>query len=139
MTAANLPKLLGITDEVTTCDCCGKENLKRTFAISLDGDSDPVYFGSTCGARALRGKGYSITGRQIETQGEKLAFAMQTLGRYRAGLTRYEAMIAVGRVRYPIGADAIGSERGALLAELLISARHDVAQYEATVAKLGVL
>lgn len=44
---------LGTTDEVTTCDCCGRANLKSTVAISIDG-GEAVYFGITCAARALR-------------------------------------------------------------------------------------
>ena len=46
-------KYLGTTDEVTTCDCCGRSNLKNTVALSLD-DGDPVYYGVTCAARALK-------------------------------------------------------------------------------------
>jgi len=29
-------KVLGYTDEVTTCDCCGKKNLKGSFCIETD-------------------------------------------------------------------------------------------------------
>jgi hypothetical protein len=43
---------LGTTDEVTTCDCCGKKDLKGTVALSIN-DSDAVYYGCTCAARAL--------------------------------------------------------------------------------------
>ena len=39
-----------ITDEVTTCDCCGKAGLKRTVLMRLDDDS-LVNFGTTCAAR----------------------------------------------------------------------------------------
>jgi hypothetical protein len=46
-------KYLGTTDEVTVCDCCGKANLKSTVAISID-EGEPVYFGVTCAARALK-------------------------------------------------------------------------------------
>ena len=49
------PTLLGITDEVTTCELCGKTPLKHTYALDIDGET--VYYGSTCGARALR-EGY---------------------------------------------------------------------------------
>ena len=44
--------ILGITDDITTCDCCGKTNLKRTVALDRDGDT--VYFGVDCAARAMR-------------------------------------------------------------------------------------
>lgn len=49
--------LLGIDDEVTTCECCGKTNLKCTVVLSiLDADGagrGEVRYGRDCGARAL--------------------------------------------------------------------------------------
>lgn len=45
-------RFLGISDEVTTCDCCGKTNLKRTVAISFN-DGSPVFYGTDCAARTL--------------------------------------------------------------------------------------
>ena len=50
------PTLLGITDEVTTCELCGKNPLKRTYVLDIDGEI--AYYGSTCGSRALR-EGYA--------------------------------------------------------------------------------
>lgn len=52
--------LAGLTDIVTTCECCGKSNLKRTVVLSLlnsEGEhSEYQFFGSQCAARALRWK-----------------------------------------------------------------------------------
>lgn len=45
-------KFLGTTDDVTTCDCCGRKDLKSTVALDL-GEGDQVYYGVTCAARAL--------------------------------------------------------------------------------------
>jgi len=42
---------LGTTDEVTTCDCCGRANLKKTIALMVN--DFPVYYGSECAAKAL--------------------------------------------------------------------------------------
>ena len=39
-------KILGYTEEITTCDCCGKNNLKGTFAIEFN--ENLAYFGSVC-------------------------------------------------------------------------------------------
>lgn len=47
-------KYLGTTDDVTTCECCGKANLKSTVAIELQDGDDAVYYGVTCAARALK-------------------------------------------------------------------------------------
>jgi hypothetical protein len=45
-------KVLGTTDERTSCDCCGRANLKATVALEDIETGDIVYFGSACGARA---------------------------------------------------------------------------------------
>ena len=39
-------KLITWTTEVTTCGCCGREELKGTYRI--DTANGGVYFGSTC-------------------------------------------------------------------------------------------
>lgn len=43
---------LGTTDEITTCDCCGKANLKMTVALSFGIDGDVRHYGTSCAARA---------------------------------------------------------------------------------------
>jgi hypothetical protein len=44
-------RLVGVTDERDTCDCCRRTNLKRVVVLH-DGD-DYVFFGSHCAARLL--------------------------------------------------------------------------------------
>jgi len=41
---------LAIVDDVTSCDCCGKQNLKSTVAMERD-DGEVMYFGSICATR----------------------------------------------------------------------------------------
>lgn len=59
--------LLGITDDVTDCDCCGKTDLKCTMALAehdADGNTvGEVYYGRDCGARAL---GWGVTADRAE-------------------------------------------------------------------------
>lgn len=43
-------KALYISDERDTCDCCGKQGLKRVVAMQLD-DLSLAYYGTTCAAR----------------------------------------------------------------------------------------
>lgn len=43
----------GITDEVDTCDCCGRTKLKRTVAL-LNENGSEVFFGTECAAQALK-------------------------------------------------------------------------------------
>lgn len=45
-----MSRALGITDSVTTCDCCGKSDLKCTVAIELDG-GEIVHYGRVCASR----------------------------------------------------------------------------------------
>jgi hypothetical protein len=43
-------KALYVTDEVDTCECCGRTDLKATVAMKLD-DGGILYYGRTCAAR----------------------------------------------------------------------------------------
>ncbi|WP_431935757.1 hypothetical protein [Micromonospora sp. RP3T] len=49
-------RVQGITDDCTTCECCGRVNLKRTVLLvelDIDGnDLDAVYYGTGCAALA---------------------------------------------------------------------------------------
>lgn len=49
----NTTRYLGTTDEVTTCDCCGKSGLKQTVALYF-GEGDVLHYGVTCAARSLQ-------------------------------------------------------------------------------------
>lgn len=41
--------IIGITDEVNHCDCCGKSNLKRTVILKIDGEVQ--HYGCDCASR----------------------------------------------------------------------------------------
>jgi hypothetical protein len=43
-------KALYITDEIDTCDCCGRTDLKATVAMKLS-DGGIIFYGRTCAAR----------------------------------------------------------------------------------------
>lgn len=50
-------QVLGTTDEVTTCDCCGREDLKGTIVLKYmteERAGEIAYFGSTCFERQVR-------------------------------------------------------------------------------------
>ena len=47
-------EFLGTTDDHTSCDCCGKKNLKSTVAIRNLETGEDLFFGVTCAARALK-------------------------------------------------------------------------------------
>ena len=41
---------LGVTEEITSCDCCGKSELLCTVAMQTE-DGEVVYYGRTCASR----------------------------------------------------------------------------------------
>jgi len=52
----NTAKILGTSGDITSCECCGKSNLKKTVVIEFDQDGIKHY-GTSCAARALGLKG----------------------------------------------------------------------------------
>ena len=75
-------KLLGINDEVTTCECCGKPNLKCTVVLGTDGGE--VRYGRDCAARALAGTfGRPKTAERIEREARDIqaGFKPRTVAR----------------------------------------------------------
>ncbi len=47
-------QIMGVTDEVTTCDCCGRANLKRTVCLRSVEDAEDVFYGTQCAAVAMK-------------------------------------------------------------------------------------
>lgn len=45
-----MAKALGTDDSITTCDCCGRADLKFTVVIELD-DGELVHYGQVCASR----------------------------------------------------------------------------------------
>lgn len=60
-------KIKGITDEVNTCECCGRTNLKSTVVLEIN--ESVVHFGSLCAALAM--------GRRNRSDVERLAVKAQ--------------------------------------------------------------
>lgn len=50
-----MKEIIGYTDSVNECDCCGKTELKGTYCIELEGIE--LYYGSVC---AFKSHGLSI-------------------------------------------------------------------------------
>lgn len=60
-------KILGITDEVTTCACCGRNGLKKTIALEID--EVLTHYGTTCATKALRfGNGGKFTATKLTAE-----------------------------------------------------------------------
>lgn len=69
-----MAKALGTDDSVTTCDCCGKSNLKFTVAIELD-DGEIVHYGQICARRNTGKDQRTITSEIKNEQARKVAAA----------------------------------------------------------------
>lgn len=83
-------RLLGHTDDVTTCEHCGKSELKGTVALEND-VGNIVYFGSVCAARAL-GRGSSAKeGRAVMSEAVALRRAAEEAARL-AAIRRQQAI-----------------------------------------------
>jgi len=63
-----MAKALGTDDSITTCDCCGKSNLKHTVIIELD-DGEIVHYGSVCATRNT-GKASKVINAEIRAHHE---------------------------------------------------------------------
>ncbi len=86
--------MLGTSDEVLQCECCGKPDLKKTIVLTIGEDSDPVYYGSTCAAWALKGRGIKIAGPKLQKLAERVAAARSDIANQSNHISRLEAMIA---------------------------------------------
>lgn len=69
-----MPKALGTDDSVTTCDCCGKSNLKFTVIIELD-SGDVVHYGQVCARRNTGKDQRTITSEINAHKAAKIAAA----------------------------------------------------------------
>lgn len=76
---------IGTTDENTTCDCCGKPNLKMTVVLR-DDEGDFHFFGRSCAARATGWK-TAYLNRQIIAANNDRNTAAENLTRWTAYLT----------------------------------------------------
>jgi hypothetical protein len=45
-------KMIGITDETTVCECCGKTNLKKVVVLENINTGEIVRYGVDCAAKA---------------------------------------------------------------------------------------
>lgn len=65
----NAAKIIGTSEEVTTCECCGRSNLKRTVVLDIEGAVR--YFGCDCAARTYRSSSVrNLNGQDMKKLGE---------------------------------------------------------------------
>ena len=73
----NKYNLLGTTDEVNSCDCCGRKNLKETVCFEVADTGELVYFGVVCAARMRNLKAQDIKEQIKQTAVENTNKALQ--------------------------------------------------------------
>lgn len=73
-------RVLGINDDVTTCECCGKSGLKCTVVLT-NGEGE-VHYGRDCAARAVAGKfGRPLTAERMERKARDIQAGVKTTTR----------------------------------------------------------
>jgi hypothetical protein len=81
---------IGTTDENTTCDCCGKSNLKMTVVLR-DDEGEFYFFGRSCAARATGWKAANLD-RQVIAANSKRTEAAARVERFTAYLASTDAL-----------------------------------------------
>lgn len=118
-----MARALAICDDVTTCQCCGKSDLKCTVAIELD-CGEVVYYGRTCAARNT-GKAARKINAEIRDEAERRLKAArleyQQTPEYRAMEQRFAE-----RPRGLVGAAASDFVEAAVLAAEAV--RNEIAE-----------
>lgn len=66
-------RLLGITDDVTTCENCGKQNLKCTVALETE-SGEVVRYGRDCAAAAIHGSKSAKYAKIAEREARAIMF-----------------------------------------------------------------
>jgi hypothetical protein len=92
---------IAITDEVTTCEACGRHNLKRTVLLS-----DGSYFGTDCAAAAIYGS-KKYTARVVKAVETRKSIEGM-IAMYAAGVAANEALLAAGQTKNRWGVDVAG-------------------------------
>lgn len=69
-------KVLGINSDTTTCDCCGKKNLKRVVTLLME-DGRVLNYGTDCAAKALLANGVKTSKSGLELEYQVIAYAQK--------------------------------------------------------------
>lgn len=71
-------KILGINDDVTTCECCGRPNLKCTVVME-NSNGDVVHYGRDCAAKVIKGNNKAANVKTIESLARGIAYCREWL------------------------------------------------------------
>jgi hypothetical protein len=99
-------RIIGATDDVTDCQCCGRAGLKRTIALIVldaDGNDDTItYYGTACAARAMGRKTTAVRNEADTAQSRINADTAQraALAAHYSGMTITDAVADYYAVNY---------------------------------------
>ena len=112
-------KTLAIVDDVNTCDCCGKSDLKSTVAMERE-DGEILHFGSVCATRHSGRDIAVIKNEAREAYAVKTAAARAEFERHPARVAYEVKIMQANRERIPPGrafreylGDTVAAERAA--------------------------
>lgn len=79
-------RVMGITDDVTTCECCGRVNLKCTVALDkcdAEGNTtgEVVHYGRDCASKALKGNNKPANVKNIEALARGIEYCRKWLNK----------------------------------------------------------
>jgi hypothetical protein len=118
-TATQSLRILGVTDERTDCECCGKSGLKCTVALEhMDGDGngtgEVVYYGRDCASRVVHGNNKSGNVKSVERLAKSIEYAKRWLGK----TDKHTAKVVANAIRvwgsncHALGASTIKFDNG---------------------------
>lgn len=73
-------KIIGINDDVTTCECCGRTNLKCTVVLETD-HGDQRHYGRDCAARATVGNNNSASVKSVEALAKGISYCRKWINK----------------------------------------------------------
>lgn len=126
-------KVLGYEEAFTTCDCCGKANLKGTFAVERQ-DGEILHYGCVCvtrhtgkAAKAVRKEAQDAVQARLDAASNELRVHPATLAERAKLVELQSARVVPGRAFM----DAHRAEAEAAdAARALIAAKHGFKPYE---------
>lgn len=72
-------KVLGRNDEQTTCDCCGKMNLKLTVILEDNETGETVRYGVNCAAKAMGRDAKYVKNELVKVRNHEMFVARQAM------------------------------------------------------------
>ncbi|URF02821.1 hypothetical protein [Cupriavidus campinensis] len=131
--AALLYKILGYDESVTTCDCCGKSELKGTFGVER-ADGEILHFGSVCVTRHTGKADKAIRQEAKDAIAQRLRAANAELRIHPAVLADEVKMAELRRTGAPVGKSFMEAHRAewiaAEAARAEIAAKHGFKPYQ---------